>query len=73
MGERILNIVFFIANTLIPLAYACVFLNDISLENIFYSIFCIMWIISFYNFIAEMQRLRDELNILKVKHKRNDE
>lgn len=70
--KRILGIAFFIGNTLLPVAFASIALEDgLSWENIFEAVFCILWLLGFFSFIIENQQIRDELNLLK-KQKRND-
>lgn len=67
--KRILGIAFFIGNTLLPVGFAIINLDDISLENIFDATFCVLWLIGFFSFIIENQQTRDELNLLKKQKK----
>lgn len=63
--KNILGFAFYIGNTLLPVGFIVISLNDISLENIFEAFFCVLWLIGFFKFMIESQNVRDELSLLK--------
>lgn len=63
--KEVLGFAFFIGNTLLPVGFFVINLNDINLEKIVYATFCVLWLIGFLKFIIESQQTREELNLLK--------
>ena len=63
--KKVLGFAFFVGNTLLPIGFIAININDINLENIFEAFFYALWLIGFFEFIVESQKNRDELNLLR--------